>query len=104
MKFDWKRIARIAATVASDAVPQAVAIERAVEGIAGAGSKAQKADQALEAGLASLEAAAELSGKNFATPRVKNAIRGINDAGVELLNALAEAHAITEPAAPPTAA
>lgn len=92
MKVNWRGIAKIGAQVAQAVgVPQAVAIEDQIEGSISAKTGPEKAQIALEAGLHILEAEAALTGKSFATPRVELAIRGLNDAGVELMNALAAA-------------
>lgn len=93
MKFDWRKVSRVAATMVSVIVPQAVAVEQAVEGVVDSKGGEAKALAVVNAALGSLEAEGELAGKQYATPRVKNAVRGVNDAAVELLNALAEAHA-----------
>lgn len=94
MKFDWRKIARLAATVTAPMIPGAVIVETTVEGIVDSKGKANdvKAKAVTEAAIASLEAEGEITGKQYATPRVQSAIRAVNDANVELLNALAEAH------------
>lgn len=94
MKFDWRKIARIAAQVSGSIIPQAVAVEQAVEGIVDAKGGQAKAEQVIKAAMGTLEAEGEIVGKQYATPRVKAAVQAVNSANVELLNALAEAHAL----------
>lgn len=91
--MNWTAIARIGATVASGFVPGAVQIEQAVEGALTAPTGAEKAAQVMQAAIKTLEAEGAIVGKNYATPRVQAAIRKLNDDSVELLNALAAAHA-----------
>lgn len=106
MKFDikhnWRKIARVAAGVTGMMIPGAVAVEAGVEGAVDAfkdpaAKNEAKAKAVVDAALAGLQAEGEIVGKQYATPRVQSAVRRLNDANVELLNALAEAHA-----APPT--
>lgn len=101
MKFDWRKIARIAASVTAPMIPGAVIVEQTIEGVVDMKGKTNdaKAHAVTEAAVAALQAEGEISGKQYATPRVKNAIRAVNDANVELLNALAEAHAAGTPLA-----
>lgn len=101
MKFDWRKIARIAAAVSAPLIPSAVAIEVAVEGIVDASKGSEKARAVTEVAIGALEAEGELRGRQYATPRVKDAIRAVNDANIALLNALAEAHAMGRVDTPP---
>lgn len=93
MKFDWKPIARIGAQIASGYVPGAVQIEQMAEAAAVAPTNHEKAAISLEAALQSLKAEGMIAGKNYVTPRVEAASHRLNDATVEFINALAEAHA-----------
>lgn len=95
MKFDWRKVSRLAAQITGQMIPSAVAVETAIEGIVDSKDKkgSVKAGAVTTAAIGVLEAEGEISGKQYATPRVKAAILGVNNANVELLNALAEAHA-----------
>lgn len=97
MKFDWRKISRVAAGVIAPMIPGAVAVEGAVEDIVGSKSKSGqvKAKAVTDAAIAALQVEGEIAGRQYATPRVVRAIHGVNDAQVELLDALAEAHATT---------
>lgn len=99
MHFDWRKVARIAASVTAPMIPGAIAVEGAVEGIVDSRGKTgpAKAKAVTDAAIAALQAEGEIAGKQYATPRVVRAIRVLNDAHVEFVDALAEAHAI-----PPT--
>lgn len=92
MRINWRAVAHLGALVASQVVPQAAAIEAAVEGAVDARTNPEKAALSVEALVQSLNAAAALSGQSYNTPRVVAAIRRLNDDGVELVNALADAH------------
>jgi hypothetical protein len=101
MKFDWKPIARIGAQIAGGFVPGAVQIEQMAEAAVVAPTNHEKAAISVEAALASLRAEGIVAGKNYATPRVEAAARRLNDASVEFVNALAEAHAAPSAALAP---
>jgi hypothetical protein len=81
-------------------IPGAVAVEGAVEGIVDSKKKSGdiKAKAVTDAAIAALQVEGEIAGRQYATPRVVRAIRGVNDAQVELLDALAEAHEMNKPA------
>lgn len=93
MHVDWKQVARVGAQIGSAFVPGAVQIEQMAEAAADGKTNAEKAAYALEAAIKTLEAEGQIAGKNYATPRVTAVLRRLNDDSVELLNALAEAHA-----------
>jgi hypothetical protein len=93
MKVNWKQVAQIGAGVVGMFVPGAVEIERYAEQAVTAPDNAAKAAMALEAAIKVIETEGQLAGKQYATPRVQTVLRKLNDDSVELLNALAEAHA-----------
>lgn len=92
MKLNWRAVAHIAALAASAVVPGAVSIEQAAEAAIDAPTNPQKAAASLQALIQTLQAQGAITGKTYATPRVVAVLKKLNDDGVELVNALAEAH------------
>lgn len=101
MHIDWRKVAHIGAIVATAVgIGPAMAIEAQVEAAVDAKTGPEKAALALEAAIKGLEAEGAIAGKNYATPRVQAALRALNNDSVELVNALADANAVTTPVTP----
>lgn len=104
MHVNWKAVARTAAAVGDKFIPGVMVIEQMAEAAESAPTNKEKAARSLAAAVKALEAEGQLTGKQYATPRVQRVLRSLNDDTVELLNALAEADAApaTVPNAPPS--
>lgn len=93
MKWNWKTIGKIALDVTGVLVPQVQVVERTAEQIIAMGRPTLPALTGPDKALLVINAALDSLSPALRTPRVKAAIASVNDAVVELHDALAEADA-----------